>query len=589
MFAKILVANRGEIALRVMRSCRDLGIPSVAVYSDGEQSAPHVRYADEAWRIESDAPIPYLDIDALLRIATETGSDAIHPGYGFLSENSEFARACSEAGITFIGPGPEAMSAMGDKIRARSLARQAGVPLVPGSDDAVEPDGLEQIAESIGYPVALKAAAGGGGRGFRVANTPDELDDALAGATGEAERYFADRRVFIERYLESPRHVEIQVLADTHGTVVALGERDCSVQRRHQKLIEEAPSPVLSDELRSRMEQAAIQLARAVVYVSAGTVEFLVQNDEFFFLEMNTRIQVEHPVTEMITGVDLVSEQVRIASGGAISPDTGQHRSGHAVECRINAEDVRANFQPVSGTITNCTIPTGPGVRLDGIIEVGSEVSPNFDSLLGKLVTWGSDRDQAVRRMRRALSELQITGIPSTTSFHQQVMAHPVFVSGDYNTRFLEWYPEVIENSSVAGEVELPAASLAPAVSQAEAVQVEVNGRRFDVRVFRPHSESASKRPPTLSSSRSTASIAPDGSESIVSPIQGKVLSVAVGVGDIVRAGDGICVVEAMKMENEISAGRDGTVSRLDVSAGETVESGALIAIIESGDAASDD
>jgi acetyl-CoA/propionyl-CoA carboxylase, biotin carboxylase, biotin carboxyl carrier protein len=589
VFEKILVANRGEIALRVMRACRDLGIPSVAVYADGEQSAPHVRYADEAWRIDSDAPIPYLDIDALIRIATESGSGAVHPGYGFLSENAAFARACAEIGIAFIGPGPEAMSAMGDKIRARELARQAGVPLVPGSDDAVEPGGLEELAESIGYPVALKAAAGGGGRGFRVASAPDELGDALAGATGEAERYFADRRVFIERYLESPRHVEIQVLADARGTVVALGERDCSVQRRHQKLIEEAPSPVLSDELRSRMEQAAIQLARAVEYVSAGTVEFLVQSNEFFFLEMNTRIQVEHPVTEMITGVDLVAEQIRIAAGESISAEIGQHRSGHAIECRINAEDVGANFQPVSGTIVNCNVPTGPGVRLDGIIEPGSEVSPNFDSLLGKLVTWGSDRDQAVRRMRRALSELRISGIPTTTSFHQQVMTHPVFVSGDYDTRFLERHPDVIEHSGTGDDVDLPAAVFGSQPRSSETVQVELNGRRFDVRVYRPQPESSSKRPPSLGSSRSAAAIAPDGSESIVSPIQGKVLSVAVAVGDVVQAGDVICVVEAMKMENEISAGRDGTVSRLDVGAGETVESGALIAIIESGDTASDD
>ena len=589
MFSKILVANRGEIALRIMRSCRDLGIPSVAVYAEGEHEAPHVRYADEAWRIDSAAPIPYLDIEALLQIVSDTGTDAIHPGYGFLSENAGFARACADAGVTFVGPGPEAISAMGDKIQARELARQAEVPLVPGSEGAVEPDGLEQIADSIGYPVALKAAAGGGGRGFRVAKGPDELDDALAGATGEAERYFADRRVFIERYLEAPRHVEIQVLADSHGTVVALGERDCSVQRRHQKLIEEAPSPVLSDELRSRMEQAAIQLAQAVKYVSAGTVEFLVENDEFFFLEMNTRIQVEHPVTELITGVDLVAEQIRIASGVEISPDFGQTRTGHAIECRINAEDVQANFQPVSGTISACTIPGGPGVRLDGVIEAGGVVSPNFDSLLGKLVTWGSDRDQALRRMRRALSELQISGIPTTTSFHRQVMAHPVFEKGTYDTRFLERYTEVIEASSKVDDIGAPVATQSAGSDAAESVRVEVNGRRFDVRVFRPQSESKSKRPPALSASRSTAAIASDGSESIVSPIQGKVLSVAVEIGDVVRAGDVICVVEAMKMENEISAGRDGTVSRLEVGTGETVESGALIAIIESGEAAADD
>jgi acetyl-CoA/propionyl-CoA carboxylase, biotin carboxylase, biotin carboxyl carrier protein len=586
VFSKILIANRGEIALRVMRACRDLGIPSVAVYADGEQDAPHTRYADEAWRIESEAPIPYLDIDAILRIAADAGADAIHPGYGFLSENAGFSRACAAADVTFIGPGPEAISAMGDKIRARELARDAGVPLVPGSDDAVEPDGLDQIAASIGYPVALKAAAGGGGRGFRVAADPSELTDALSGATGEAERYFADRRVFIERYLESPRHVEIQVLADTHGTVIALGERDCSVQRRHQKLIEEAPSPVLSDELRSQMEQAAIQLARTVDYVSAGTVEFLVQDDEFFFLEMNTRIQVEHPVTEMITGSDLVAEQIRIAAGEKLSDDIATHRYGHSIECRINAEDVQANFQPVSGAISACAIPTGPGVRLDGIIEPGAVVSPTYDSLLGKLVTWGADRDQAISRMRRALDELQIAGIPTTTGFHRAVMSHDAFVKGTYDTRFLERYPEVLDRSSDEDSPTIPVASngAGSGTAHADSLKLEVNGKRFDVRVVRPASESETRRPPTLDRQRSAGVAAPAGSESIVSPIQGKVLSVDVSVGDTVQAGDVICVVEAMKMENEISAGRDGTVSRLDVSAGETIETGALIAIIESGD-----
>ncbi len=586
MFGKVLVANRGEIALRLMRACRDLEVLSVAVYSDGEQSAPHVRYADEAYRLDSDAPIPYLDIDAILTVASQAGADAVHPGYGFLAENAGFASRCADAGMTFIGPGPEAISAMGDKIRARELARSANVPMVPGSDDAVEADSVAAIANEIGYPVALKAAAGGGGRGFRVAQDEGGLADALSGATGEAERYFGDSRVFIERYLESPRHVEIQILADHHGSVIALGERDCSVQRRHQKLIEEAPSPLLDDRMRSRMESAAIELARAVDYVSAGTVEFLVQGDEFFFLEMNTRIQVEHPVTELITGVDLVVEQIRIAAGERIHPSLGKWRHGHAIECRINAEDAAAGFQPVSGTIADCTIPTGPGVRLDGVIERGSAVSPQYDSLLGKLVVWGSDRDQAIRRMQRALHELRIYGIAATTSFHRAVMAHPVFQRGDYDTRFLEHYPDLLEVDA-ADEPAVSALSGNPESNESDLVPVEVNGRRFEVRVYR--AAAPNKRPPKLSESRGAGTIAPDGSESIVSPIQGTVLSVAVEQGSTVRAGDVICVVEAMKMENEISAGRDGTVTQLQVKAGETIESGGLIAIIESGEPGADD
>ena len=589
MISRILVANRGEIALRIMRACRDLGLTSIGIYGGDEQDAPHVRYGDEAYRIDSDSPIPYLDIDAILAIARESGADAVHPGYGFLAENAEFSRRCEAAGVTFIGPGPDAISVMGDKIRARELAQKAEVPLVPGSDGAVEASDVAGIAERIGYPVALKAAAGGGGRGFRVATDSSLLDDAISGATGEAERYFGDDRVFIERYLESPRHVEIQVLADRHGTVLALGERDCSVQRRHQKLIEEAPSPILDEDLRSRMEAAAIQLAKAVDYVSAGTVEFLVQGDEFFFLEMNTRIQVEHPVTELITGVDLVGWQIRVANGEALDPEITQWRHGHAIECRINAEDVAAGFQPLSGSIHSCTVPTGPGVRLDGVIEPGAAVSPQYDSMLGKLLTWGVDRDEAIRRMKRALGELRISGIATTTQFHRAVMDHPVFQSGYYDTRFLERHPEVLDVVSTDDSV--PAVQVDGGLNpgNVEEVRVEVNGKRFDVRVHRQSGKSQNSRPPKLSESRGTATIAADGSESIISPIQGTVLSVAVDEGASVRAGDVICVIEAMKMENEISAGRDGTVTRLGVTAGTPVESGALIAVIESGEGAPDD
>jgi acetyl-CoA/propionyl-CoA carboxylase, biotin carboxylase, biotin carboxyl carrier protein len=578
-FDRILIANRGEIALRIARTCRDLGITSVAVYGEGEHNDPHVRYADEAYRLETDAAIPYLDIDAVLDVATRAAVPAIHPGYGFLAENPAFSERCARAGVTFIGPPAGAIESMGDKIQAREIARRAGVPVVPGSGETVETESVAGEAESIGYPVAIKAAAGGGGRGFRVAFDASELPEALDGASGEARRYFSDGRVYIERYLESPRHVEIQVLCDLHGNALALGERDCSIQRRHQKLIEEAPSPILDVAMRERMEEAAVRLARAVDYVGAGTVEFLVQGDEFYFLEMNTRIQVEHPVTEMIGGVDLISEQIRIACGEPIDVDRFAFRFGHAIECRINAEDASAGFQPVSGQITGVTLPHGPGIRFDGIAEPGLEVSPRYDSLLGKLVIWGRDRAEALGRLNRALRELEITGIATTIPFHRSAIDHPAFQSGDYDTRFLERYPEVLEGvAAVAANSSVSADSL---TTEPTAYQVEVNGRRFDVRVYLP--AQPKRRPPVLSGSRGSATVAPDGSETIISPIQGTVLSVAVGEGDVVRAGDVICVIEAMKMENEISAGRDGRVSQLQVQAGTTIEAGATVAVIESG------
>jgi acetyl-CoA/propionyl-CoA carboxylase, biotin carboxylase, biotin carboxyl carrier protein len=583
---RVLVANRGEIALRVMRTCRELGIATVAVYGPDEIDAPHALFADAAYRIETDAPIPYLDVLALLNVAARSGADSVHPGYGFLAESAPFARACAEAGLTFIGPPASAIAAMGDKIAARRLAQEAGVSIVPGTGGAVDAAEAAERAESLGYPVAFKAAGGGGGRGFRVAWSARDVDAALRGASGEAERYFGDSRVYVERYLDHPRHVEIQLLADAHGRLVSLGERDCSVQRRHQKLIEECPSPAVDEALRRAMSDAAIRLAERVGYVSAGTVEFLLQDGEFFFLEMNTRIQVEHPITEMVTGVDIVREQIRIARGERLELPGLVKIRGHSIECRINAEDPGAGFAPTPGTIASARLPGGLGVRVDGVIADGTRVLPHYDSLIGKLVVWGADRDEAVRRMGRALGDLEVSGVATTRAFHEQVLRHPSFVQGDYDTRFLDRYPEVIErldpDSRRTTVDHRPDDDLT-----VERYLMEVNGKRFDVRAYLP--ASTKRRPPKLGDAKAhSPSLSADGREVIVSPIQGTVLSVAVQLGDEVRAGDVVCVVEAMKMENEIAAGRDGIVTELTVTAGQTVQTGAVIATIEDRDAAAD-
>ena len=443
----LLVANRGEIAVRVIRAAHELGIRAVAVYGDGEHDAMHARLADEAWRIPSAAPIPYLDIPAIIEIARRGNADAIHPGYGFLAENPDFARACASAGIIFVGPPAEAIAAMGDKIEARRIAAAAGVPVVPGSDGPVASpsDALAWGAEH-GYPVAVKASGGGGGRGFRVARGPEEMEAAFLGASGEAARSFANPEVYLERYLDDPRHIEVQLMADAHGRIIAVGDRDCSVQRRHQKLIEEAPAPGIPDETRQAMADAAVALARAVAYRGAGTVEFLLDaSGQFAFLEMNTRIQVEHPVTEMTTGIDLVREQILVAGGAPLSfalEDVVPR--GHAIECRINAEDPGKGFAPVPGTITRFQPPAGMGVRVDSAAESGSRIHPAYDSLIAKVVAWGRDRGEATARMRRALLELDVAGVPTTREFHLRLLDHPEWQRGAATTTFLDRHPEVL-------------------------------------------------------------------------------------------------------------------------------------------------
>jgi len=448
MLDTVLIANRGEIAVRIVRACRELGIRSVAVYSDADAGSPHVAAADEAVRIgPADAARSYLDVEALLEACRATGAGAVHPGYGFLAENAGFAQQVVDAGLVFVGPPASAIAAMGDKTAARARMLAAGVPVVPGSDAALpDADEAARAAEDIGYPVLLKAAAGGGGKGMRVVTEPDALAAALEAAGREAKQAFGDGRVYLERYLARPRHVEFQVLGDAHGRLIHLGERECSIQRRHQKLIEEAPSPALDADLRQRMGAVACDAARAVDYVGAGTVEFLLQDGEFFFLEMNTRIQVEHPVTELVTGVDLVQWQLRIAAGEALDvPDEVARPRGHALECRIGGEDPTAGFLPATGTLRALDLPSGPGVRWDGGVEAGTEVGLSYDPLLGKLITWAPSRLEAINRMRRGLRELRIAGIRTTLPFHMAVMDEPDFRAGDLSIRYLEEHPDLVE------------------------------------------------------------------------------------------------------------------------------------------------
>ncbi|MFL5899995.1 MAG: acetyl/propionyl/methylcrotonyl-CoA carboxylase subunit alpha, partial [Solirubrobacterales bacterium] len=421
MFQKVLIANRGEIAIRVARTLKEMGIGSVAVYSEIDRDAPHVREADEAFLIGPAVPAEsYLSIAKIIDTAKEAGAEAIHPGYGFLAENADFARACAEAGIVFIGPPAEAIEAMGSKTRAREIMAEAGVPIVPGATEtAADVEAARKQAEEAGYPVACKAAGGGGGKGFRVAMTPDDLEEAFEGSAREGEKFFSDDRVYVERYLEDPRHVEVQVLADGHGNVIHLGERDCSVQRRHQKVIEEAPGPRVDAEMRERIGKIATDAAAAVGYRSAGTVEGLQVGDDYFFLEMNTRVQVEHCVTEMVTGFDIVREQIRIAAGEKLSISQEEvELRGHAIECRINAEAAHKNFAPAPGRITSYREPAGPGVRVDSGVEAGSEVTPMYDPMFAKLIVWDEDREKATARMIRALGEYQLEGVKSLIPFH---------------------------------------------------------------------------------------------------------------------------------------------------------------------------
>jgi acetyl-CoA/propionyl-CoA carboxylase biotin carboxyl carrier protein len=586
MFEKVLVANRGEIAIRVMRTLEELGIASVAVYSEPDRDAPHVRRAGEAYLLgPGPATESYLVVEKILEVAEQSGATAIHPGYGFLAENAAFARACEEAGVVFIGPPASAIDAMGSKTRAREMMAEAGVPIVPGTTDPVETvdDASKVIADSIGYPVAIKAAGGGGGKGFRVAESEDELENAFEGASREGEKFFSDPTVYVERYLPDPRHVEVQVLADDHGNVIHLFERDCSVQRRHQKLIEESPAPAVDPELREKIGKIGTDAARAVGYRSAGTIEGLLQDGEYFFLEMNTRVQVEHCVTEMVTGIDIVREQIKIAAGEPLG--YGQDDvvvRGHAIECRINAEDASKNFAPAPGRIGSYIEPAGPFVRVDSGAEEGYEVLPLYDPMIAKLIVWDVDRVASTKRMLRALGEYEIEGLKTLIPFHRALLATEQWANA-------ETCRDLVEDRDWLGQLAFPAPEQ-PAADEGEPEKVareyavEVSGRRFDVTVIgealTPNGAgpAAAKKAPRREKKSGGGGGAPG---ELVSPIQGTVLRVAVEKGAQVDEGALICVIEAMKMENEITAPSAGTVEELGVAEGGSVATGDTIAVIK--------
>ncbi|HEY8030611.1 MAG TPA: biotin carboxylase N-terminal domain-containing protein [Gaiellaceae bacterium] len=570
MFEKVLVANRGEIAVRIFRTLRELGAGSVAAYSEADRGSLHVDYADEAFLVES-----YLMADVLVETALRAGAQAVHPGYGFLAENAAFARAVLAAGLVWIGPPPDAIELMGEKTRARSAMQAAGVPIIPGTTEPVESVAeLLALGESIGYPLLIKAAAGGGGKGMEVVAAPVEAERAFETARRQGQSYFANPDVYVEKLIVDPRHVEVQILADAHGNVVHLGERDCTIQRRHQKLVEETPSPAVDDELRARIGRIGVDAARAAGYVSAGTIEgLLTQDGEYFFMEMNTRIQVEHTVTEMVTGLDLVREQVLVALGEPLSftQDDVELR-GHAIECRINAEDASRGFLPTPARITAYREPAGPGVRVDSGVEAGREVSAAYDPMISKLIVHGVDREHARRRMLRALGEYVIEGPTTLVPFHSALLSHECFVRA-------ETCAGIVESLELDTDGRAPR----PVAMQRRTVEdvrvVEVDGRRFQVRVTEPEApwlELARRR-----RERVRAGGAGD-SDVVVSPMQGTVLSVAVAEGDEVEAGALVCIVEAMKMENEVHAHRAGTVSELSVAPGQPVATGQAICVISS-------
>ena len=586
MFEKVLIANRGEIAIRVARALREMGIGSVAVYSEIERDSPHVRMADEAFLLGPAVPAEsYLNVEKILEVASAAGAEAIHPGYGFLAENAPFAAAVEKAKLTWIGPPPKAIEAMGSKTEARQIMDKAGVPIVPGATAPVKDvaEAKEQ-AEEIGYPIACKAAGGGGGKGFRVAMSEDELEDAFEGAAREGEKFFSDPTVYLERYLEDPRHVEVQVLADSKGNVIHLGERDCSIQRRHQKLVEESPGPQVDEEMRQRIGRIATEAAAAVGYRSAGTVEGLQVGDDYFFLEMNTRVQVEHCVTEMVTGFDIVREQVRIAAGEKLSIAQEEvELRGHAIECRINAEAAHKNFAPAPGRITTYREPAGPGVRVDSGVEAGSEVTPMYDPMFAKLIVWDLDREKATARMLRALGEYEIGGLTTLIPFHQAILDTKQWAKGE-TCRDLTENPKWLK--SLAPEAApAPAGEEAAADGKAErSYQVEVGGKLFDVKVIGEAAPAATataglRKPPKRERSGGAASSA--SGDDLVSPLQGNVFKVPVEQGQEVSEGDLVCVIEAMKMENEITAHKGGKITQLAVKEGDAVNSGDLLAKIE--------
>ena len=583
MLQKILIANRGEIAVRVIRAARELGIRTVAVYSDLDRNALHVRLADEAYALGgSTAAESYINTEAILDAVRRSGADSVHPGYGFFSENADFARAVTGMGVTWIGPPPEAIDEMGDKVSSRLAAQRGGAPIVPGTTEfARSPDDIRAFGDAGGWPVCIKAAYGGGGRGMKVVGSADEVDDAMASAQREAKAFFGRDEVYVERYLTWPRHVEVQVVGDQQGDVVWVSTRDCSAQRRHQKLIEEAPAPGLPPGVEDAMGEAAVKAAKAVGYYNAGTVEFIYQDGEFFFLEMNTRLQVEHPVTEMITGIDLVEWQIRVASGEPLpmtQDEVAARRYGHAIEVRINAEDpAGGKFLPSPGPITKLSPPMGFGVRFDSGYESGDDISQYYDNLVGKLVVWGRDRDVCIARTIRALEDLIVDGVATTVPADLAILRHPDFAAVAHSTK---WVEQNLDLSGVGGGAGAPPeADGEPLIERA--TTVEVNGKRFAVKLWVPESAGVAAVTATKRKrSAATGGGGAQGSGNVTVPMQGTIVKVLVEVGHAVEPGQGIVVLEAMKMENQINAEKAGTIAEIKVAVGDKVGGGDVVAVV---------
>ncbi len=604
MFKKILIANRGEIAVRVENACRELGVAAAAIFSEPDKDARHVMQADEAWQLDGPPARVYLDTPQIIELAKRSAAEAIHPGYGFLAENADFAQACLDAGITFIGPAPDVIRKMGSKVQSRRMMEAAGVPVVPGTLDPVsEVYAVKELGTKYGYPLAIKASAGGGGRGLRVVRRPEDVEQALSGAQREGSSYFGDSMVYVEKYLDKPRHIEVQILADRHGHVVHLGERDCSSQRRHQKLLEESPASNLDPKVRASLLEAAVRGAASIGYTSAGTVECLVAGDHFYFLEMNTRVQVEHPVTEFITGIDIVKEQILVAAGEPLSfSQTDVAFRGYSIECRINAEDPSKNFLPSPGTITRYREPQMPWVRVDSACDSGYQVLPFYDSLLAKLVVWGRTRDEAIVRMRLALEAFEIEGVSTTIPLHLLLLSDPAYLAGQVYTTYVE--SEMKERYLSLGKTETPGAAT-PYASQAKPELTRATTRKFEINLNQRHfnvavtelvspSELSEKarpvgrngasataaRPPATRSSAGATAGKPNHSGEIRAAMHGIVKQVLVKEGDTVSVGQKLLIVEAMKMESEILADRAARVVSLKVQPGETVEASGLLLVL---------
>jgi acetyl-CoA/propionyl-CoA carboxylase biotin carboxyl carrier protein len=579
---KILIANRGEIAVRVIRTAREMGIATVAVYSELDRNALHVRLADEAYALGGQtAAESYLNTEAILDAIRKSGADGVHPGYGFFSENADFARAITEMGVAFIGPPPEAIVEMGDKVSSRKAALRGGAPIVPGTTEFVTTaKEITNFGNEFGWPVAIKAAFGGGGRGMKVVQSADQVQEAMDSAQRESKAFFGRDEIYVERYLTWPRHIEVQLVGDKHGNVVWVSTRDCSAQRRHQKLIEEAPAPGLPEGVEEAMGEAAVKAAKAVGYYNAGTVEFIFQDNDFFFLEMNTRLQVEHPVTEVITGIDLVEWQIRVASGEKLPMTQKQvaaRRNGHGIEVRINAENPTAGkFLPSPGTITKLTTPDGFGTRFDGGYESGDTVSQYYDNLVGKLIVWGKDRDTAIARTIRALEEMVVEGVHTTIPADLAILRHRDFSAVTHSTK---WVEETLDLSGMVSTAGGTATNDEGLVERA--TTIEVNGKRFDVKMWVPEFASGPAKKVNKPTRGSGGSGGSANSGDVAAPMQGTIVKVSVEVGQHVAVGDSVVVLEAMKMENQITAEKAGKVTKVNVQVGDKVGSGDILIVIE--------